>query len=68
MPINYKVVKKAQAGVKGGGEYRYHTTNLVLPNALLGPIFALCEKIKKPVRLLTDTAKKRSTWPLNYGR
>ena len=24
MPINYKVVKKAEAGVKGGGEYKYH--------------------------------------------
>ncbi len=24
MPIQYKVVKKAQAGVKGGGEFKYH--------------------------------------------
>ncbi len=28
MPIQYKVVKKAQAGVKGGGEYKYHDSLL----------------------------------------
>ncbi len=24
MPIRYKVVKKAQAGIKGGGDFKYH--------------------------------------------
>jgi len=40
------------------------STNLVLPNAPLVPNFAPCEKIRKPVRQLTNTAKKRPARPV----
>jgi len=46
------------------------STNLVLPDAPLIPNFAPCEKIRKLVRHLTDTAKRKParlidgcTWP-----
>jgi hypothetical protein len=44
-----------------------------LPDKLPGSTFAACEKIRKPVRQLTDIAKKRPvrpidgcSWPLNF--
>ena len=42
------------------------STNPVLPDALLIPTFAPCERIRKPVRQLTDTAKRRPARTLNF--
>ena len=44
---------------------RIPSTNLVLPDDLRAPNFAPCEKIRKPVRQLTDIVKKKPARPID---
>jgi len=44
---------------------RIHSTDPVLPDEPMGPNFAPCERIRKLVRQLTDTVKRRPARPVD---